>query len=245
VVLQTGQEMTVDLGSVSAITLLWVSPTSDGGFAMGSPASENDRSDKETQHTVILTKGFWLGRTEVTQAQWVAVMGANPSEDKGDNLPVTNVSWYAAMAFCKELTAREQAAGRLFDGYVYTLPSEAQWEYACRAGTTGAYAGDLNAMAWHILNSKDLNPVGTKQANAWGFYDMHGNAWEWCRDWFDDDLGRRVTDPTGPSTGDYRVNRGGGCGSDPKRGRSAARSGQSPGSDGSSQGFRLSLGFVK
>ena len=114
-------------------------------------------------------------------------MGSNPSRFKGSNLPVEQVSWNDAMVFCRKFTERERAAGRLPKGYVYTLPTEAQWEYARRAGTTGAYAGDLNAMGWHSGNAgKKTHSASQKQPNAWGLYDMHGNVWEWCSDWYGD-----------------------------------------------------------
>ncbi|MFT4175884.1 MAG: formylglycine-generating enzyme family protein [Luteolibacter sp.] len=130
--------------------------------------------------TVKVTVAYYLGSTEVTQTQWTAVMGTNPSHFKGNSLPVEMVSWNDAMAFCQRLTAREQQAGKLPKGYVYSLPTEDQWEYACRAGTTGDYAGPLDAMAWYDKNSGGrTQPVATKQPNAWGFHDMHGNVWEW------------------------------------------------------------------
>ncbi len=124
------------------------------------------------------------------------------------------VSWSDAMEFCAKVTERERNAGRLTGGYAYTLPTEAQWEYACRAGSTEAYAGDLDAMAWYDGNSGNkTHPVGAKQANAWGFHDMHGNVWEWCSDWYGDyELSiddPSITDPTGPSRGSNRVRRGG------------------------------------
>ena len=137
--------------------------------------------------------------------------GTNPSRFKGANLPVEQVSYDEALAFCRKVTEQERAAGRLPEGYEYTLPTEAQWEYACRAGTTGNYAGNLDAMAWYSGNSgSTTHAVGGKQANGWGLNDMHGNVWEWCLDWYGNYAGGRVTDPRGASSGSNRVGRGGG-----------------------------------
>jgi formylglycine-generating enzyme required for sulfatase activity len=213
-----------------------------GTFNMGS--GEVGNAQPTTQ--VTITKGFWLGKTEVTQAQWQTVMGNNPSNFEGDSLPVEQVSWDDAMEFCRKLTERERAAGRLPVGYVYTLPTEAQWEYACRAGTTGDYAGELNAMAWYLQNAGGTtHPVATKQANAWGLHDMHGNVWEWCLDWYAPQLpGGSVTDPTGPSSGSSRVFRGGGwCFADAGC-RSAVRDWSGPGFRGNILGFRPALSSV-
>ena len=173
-----------------------------GTFTMGSLTSEDGRYDDETQHRVTLTKGFWMLETEVTQKQWKAVMGNNPSYFKGDDLPVECVSWKDCQEFCEKCTKL---------GLPVQLPSEAQWEYACRAGSTGAYAGNLDEMAWHSSNSGNkTHPVGTKKANAWGLYDMHGNVWEWYQDWYAKEYpSGSVTDPTGPSSGSLRVGRGG------------------------------------
>jgi len=150
----------------------------EGSFQMG---STNGNGDEKPVHKVTISQGFFMGRTEVTQTQWQAVMGNNPSGFKDcGNCPVENVSWDDAQSFIAKLNAQN-------DGFKYRLPSEAEWEYAARSGTTGDYAGNLDSMAWYSANSgSKTHPVGTKQANAWGLYDMHGNVWEWCQDWYSD-----------------------------------------------------------
>jgi formylglycine-generating enzyme required for sulfatase activity len=187
-------------------------------FMMGSPSSEEGREDNETQHRVTLTKGFWMGETEVTQGLWKEVMGNNPSyfENNGEfggytstQHPVETVSWDDCQEFLKKLNARSPQSGLR-----WTLPTETQWEYACRAGTTGAYGGTgkLDDMGWYnngIRGGRSTHPVKQKQPNAWGLYDMHGNVWEWCADWYDNYPSGTVTDSTGPSTGLFRVYRGG------------------------------------
>lgn len=227
-----------DLG----LEMIWVEP---GTFTMGSVANEPERNKAEgPQHTVTLTNGFWLGRTEVTQGQYEKVTGVNPSTFKavGEHAPVERVSWIDAMAFCRKLTERERAAGRLPEGYHYTLPTEAQWEYACRAGNPGAYAGEPNAMAWCDTNSGGTtHPVGQKQPNAWGFHDMSGNVLEWCYDWYGDYSKDAQVDPTGPSRGYYRIARGGSWRAELRVGRSAARAGGSAGRLDYTLGFRLAL----
>ncbi len=199
-----------------------------GSFMMG------DREDG-LPHKVIITKWFEMGKYEVTQAQWEALMGRNPSDFKGANLPVENVSWDDAQAFISALNARN-------DGYVYRLPTEAEWEYACRAGTTGDYGGtgNLHEMGWYDGNSnRQTHPVGQKKPNAWGIYDMHGNVWEWVQDWYKGYSGEVETDPQGASTGSSRVYRGGGWLCPAARCRSALRLDFSPGGRGGHLGFRL------
>ena len=173
-------------------------------------------------------------------------MGSNPSGFKGESLPVENVSWDDAMEFCRKLTTLERSAGSLPSGYVYTLPTEAQWEYACRAGTTGDYAGDLQAMAWFAENAgSTTHAVATKQANAWGLHDMHGNVWEWCADWYADKLpGGSVSDFKGAVAGSHRVYRGGCWWYDAAYCRSADRNWHSPGIRLDNLGFRLALSSV-
>jgi formylglycine-generating enzyme required for sulfatase activity len=149
------------------------------------------------------------------------------------------------MAFCQKLNDRERSAGRLPEGYSYTLPTEAQWEYACRAGTTGEYAGESEAMSWHAGNSgKSTHPVGSKRPNAWGFYDMSGNVMEWTFDWYGDYLGGSVTNSLGPDRGYYRTGRGGSWRTDVRLGRSAARSGGSTTRQDYTIGFRLALSAI-
>jgi len=227
-----------DLG----LELRWVAP---GTFTMGSPADEPGRHKAEGPPVrVTLTQGFWLGRTEVTQAQYRAIAGTNPStfQDAGPDAPAERVSWLDAMAFCRNLTERERAAGRLPEGYVFTLPTEAQWEYAYRAGTTGAYPGEPDSMSWNSGNSGGkTHPVGQRKPNAWGFYDMAGNVLEWCRDWYGDYPRGAVTDPTGPERGYYRIARGGSWRQDVTVARSAARAGGSAGRLDYTLGFRLAL----
>jgi formylglycine-generating enzyme required for sulfatase activity len=202
-----------------------------GEFKMGT----NNGSDSEKLHRVRISRGFEMGKYEVTQAQWEAVMGSNPSHFKGDNLPVENVSWDDIQGFIQRLNGLSQR-------YTFRLPTEAEWEYACRAGTTGDYAGSLDAMAWYEANSGNrTHPVGQKQPNAWGLYDMHGNVWEWCQDWYDYNYYEQSpgTDPQGPSSGSRRVNRGGSWYLSAAHCRSANRLGHSPGNRLNSLGFRL------
>ncbi len=177
-----------------------------GGFLMGSPRSEEGRGSDEEQVQVQISQGFWLAQNEVTQAQWEAVMGTNPSHFKGPNLPVENVSWDNAQAFLAKLNDKKIVPA----GWMFALPTEAQWEYACRAGERGPYSGgSLEEVGWYYGNSgSKTHDVGQKKPNAWGLHDMHGNVHEWCSDWYDGRL-RGGVDPTGPSSGVFRVFRGG------------------------------------
>jgi formylglycine-generating enzyme required for sulfatase activity len=191
-----------------------------GTFRMGSPTNEVDRSENEGPQTaVIISRGFWMGKYEVTQGEYLAVMGNNPSCFTGDtNRPVEQVLWYDATNYCALLTQRERAAGRIPTSGVYGLPTEAEWEYACRAWTSPRlnYGDDpdytnLANYAWCFENSGFItHPVGQKLPNSWGLYDMHGNAWEWCQDWWSGSLpGGSAVDPHGPAVGSLRVVRGG------------------------------------
>ena len=211
-----------------------------GSFVMGSPEDEEGRSDREgPQREVTLSQGFWMGKYEVTQGEWEAVMGSNPSsfKDCGPRCPVEGVSWEDVQGFVARLNEREAAAG---SAARYRLPTEAEWEYAARAGTTGARHGELDDIAWWSGNSGgETHPVGEKRANAWGLYDMLGNVWEWTADWHGDYPSGAVTDPTGPSTGSRRGNRGGSWGRSARDARSANRSSFSPDGRGYRIGFRL------
>ncbi len=224
------------------IELLWIK---SGTFTMGSPLGEADRHRAEgPAFAVTLTKGFWLGKTEVTQEQYEGLMGTNPSRlvEAGKTAPVEQVSWIDAVAFCEKLTERERAAKRLPEGYVYTLPTEAQWEYAYRAGTTEAFPGDAEAMTWYDQNSGETtHPVAQKEPNDWGLYDMGGNVLEWCLDWYDAYPHGPQTDPKGPDFGHFRMARGGSWRLPLPVARAAARSGGSPGRRDYTIGFRLAL----
>ena len=232
-----GDLRTVRVGS-QEVALRWCPA---GTFMMGSPSNEEGRYDNEVQHQVTLSQGFWMGEREVTQGLWQAVMGSNPSYFKGDNLPVEQVSWEDCQKFVKALNERHGQAGMR-----WALPTEAQWEYACRAGTMGPFAGTwwLDDMGWYSGNSggffsKKTHPVGQKQPNAWGMNDMHGNVWEWCADWFGDYPSGAVTDPTGPASGSRRVNRGGSWYDDARYCRSAYRGNSRPSDSYYDCGFRL------
>jgi formylglycine-generating enzyme required for sulfatase activity len=279
------KELTLDLGGVAMKCVLIPA----GKFIMGSPASEANRGGDETQHQVTITKPFYMGVTEVTVGQFSAfvketahqteaekegwgltwtgttfekVNGASwhkPGFPQEDTHPVTEVSWNDAVAFCQWLSRKS--------GRTVRLPTEAEWEYACRAGTTTAYqwgddpdmgkgwcnAADQTAKArfpnWVAFNWADgyvfTSPGGSFRANAWGLYDMHGNVWEWCADWYDKEYygsGASV-DPRGPVSGEGRVLRGGAWGDDPRRCRSACRYWTTPGRRFGLIGFRLAVDF--
>jgi len=179
-------------------------------FKLGSPTNEAGRSaDEGPQTTVTITRGFWMGQYEVRQGEYVAIIGANPSGFPGDpNRPVESVSWLDATNYCAKLTEQQLAAGRIPAGSHYRLPTEAEWEYAARAGTSTRFSyGDdptltsLASNAWYAANSGAMtHPVGQKAPNPWGLYDMEGNVWEWCLDWYGQYPGGFATDPQGPSS---------------------------------------------
>ncbi|MDA1138447.1 MAG: formylglycine-generating enzyme family protein [Planctomycetota bacterium] len=231
-----------------------------GEFMMGSPKNEKDRAKDETQHRVTVTKPFYMGKYEVTQAEWKQVTGKEPWKGQtyakeNSRHAATEISWQD----CQEFLGKA--------GSELRLPTEAEWEYACRAGTTTAYSfGDgsskLGDYGWFSENAsakgersenasakgeRYAHPVGQKKPNAWGLYDMHGNVWEWCSDWFGDYSSRTDTDPTGAQSGSYRVHRGGSWCSDARSCRSAIRGRLIPGYwfNNVGLGFRLVVPSVQ
>ncbi len=227
-----------------------------GSFTMGSPEGEDGRFSDEEQHRVTLSKEFWLGKFEVTQEEYEALMGTNPSSKKGTRHPVENVSWNDVDAFCKKLN--EYYRGKMPSGYRFDLPTEAQWEYACRAGTTTAFsygnASDADKMNFdgnypyggggkEVYRQKTVDVGSLGYKNAFGLYDMHGNVYEWCRDWYDYDYYSKspTSDPQGPTIGSLRVCRGGGWDHDARDCRSVDRNGYAPTDRSSHLGFRLAL----
>lgn len=222
---------------------LTLRPIPAGTFTMGSPVEEKGRNFTEGPQTVVTLRNFWLGKTEVTRAQWQIVTGQSPYPARDSALPIETITWDDAMDFCRKLTERERKAGRLPPNYIYTLPTEAQWEYACRAGTHGPYAGNLESMAWYSENSgRARHEVAQKQPNAWGLYDMHGNVWEWCFDWLGDKLpGGSVSDPVGDPAAATRGARGGSSYDVPGGPRSAVRASVKLSMRNFQFGFRLAL----
>jgi formylglycine-generating enzyme required for sulfatase activity len=239
--------------------MCWIPP---GDFLMGSPEDELGHRDDETQHRVEITRGFWMGKYPVTQAQWAAVMGTRPSsfgrpgiwkslfgdtsdQDLWKSLPVETVS---RDDVCEQKNRSAGFLGKLNGGATsgdcFHLPTEAQWEYACRAGGSGN-SFNLSSVAWYDDNSRSqTHPVGQKQANAWGLHDMQGNVWEWCADWHADYAASAATDPTGPASGSYRVFRGGSWYNSANYCRVAFRGNGNPSSTNNGIGFRVARSSV-
>ena len=223
-----------------------------GDFTMGSPAGEKDHKDNEEPVAVTLTKPFGLGKTEVTQGQWQQVMGTEPWKSEGGaqadkDCPATYVSWDDAVEFCDLLTDLERKAGKISTKRSYRLPTEAEWEYACRAGTTTVFSfGDgskLDEYAWFDGNASNageqyVHKVGLKKPNPWGLHDMHGNVWEWCSDWYGEKLSGGA-DPIGHEGGSDRVGRGGCWWGNPVVCRSAIRDYSVPSARNGRLGFRV------
>ena len=261
------------------LTLRWIPP---GEFTMGSPITERKREREEHLHRVVISRGFWMGSCEVTVDQWtyfVAATGYRTEAELGEGIrqwvrgqwprvkgsnwrdpgfaqsgdhPVVGVSWNDAMAFCHWLTDREQKAKRIPANYQYTLPTEAEWEYASRAGYDGPFLPDvknMNEEFWFrfgdglggILAKDHTHPTCTRRPNAWGLRNVHGNVFEWCRDWHGEYDMKDTIDPTGPESGVERICRGGAWTSYSASIRSAFRGRDEPNNSGSNLGFRLSL----
>jgi len=190
-----------------------------GTFTMGSPENEPGRYDDETPHKVTITKGFYMQTTEVTQGLWWEVMEENPSNfsDCGESCPVESVSWEDAQRFIAELNRKQNK-------WKYRLPTEVEWEYACRAGTDTPFSfGKCLSHDQANYDGSNPVPVASFPANTWGLYDMHGNVWEWCADWYGEYSDGPVTDPVGPEEGSHRVIRGGSWNEDAQYCRSAIR----------------------
>jgi formylglycine-generating enzyme required for sulfatase activity len=239
---QAGQEWD---GNALKMKCCWCPP---GKFTMGSPKNEPGRAVYESRPVeVTLTQGFWMGKYEVTQDEWERVMGTRPSRLQGaKTLPVENFTWGEATRFCAVLTDQERARGAISAAWEFRLPTEAQWEYACRAGTTTAYSfgattEGIRDYMWYGYNSDDrTHEVGGKKPNAWGLHDMHGKVWEWCRDWFQNQL-PGGTDPEVKEVGTGRVFRGGGWNASAELCRTAFRSGQVPDEATHRVGFRVAV----
>ena len=201
------------------------------------------------KYPVTISRDFWIGKYEVTQGEYRTVMGRNPSHFPGDsNRPVEKLTFLDASNYCSALTKRERESGRLSNGYEYRLPSEAEWEYACRAGSTNLFSfgddvGIAGEFAWTTENcDATTHPVGLKRPNSWGLYDMHGNVWEWCSDWFEPYPAKPLTDPVGPATSKYKVFKGGGWNQEAQFARSSSRFMMSPSNGIHFVGFRVVLG---
>ncbi len=236
-----------------------------GTFTMGSPTNEALRNSDEAQHVVTLSRSFYMGKYPVTQGEYLAIRGSNPSSHTGDpNYPVEHVRWVEATNYCGLRTAQEQAAGLIPTNWVYRLPTESEWEYACRAGrTTAFYLGsalrsqqanfagtnEYDAAIGNIPNPSgvrvgDTTVVGSYAPNGWGLYDMAGNVQELCQDWYDAYPSTPVTDPQGPASGSQRVFRGGAFSLSAVDCRSAVRAAVAPNSTGFRNGFRVVLARV-
>jgi len=240
-----GEDPAFSLPGGATMAMVRVEP---GTCTMAAPEDESGRYDREgPQHEVTISRGFWLGKHEITQAQWESVMGTCPWGRKAwaredPNHPAVYISWNDVQAFIAKLNEAEGVE-------VYRLPTEAEWEVACRAGTTTRWSfgddeGKLRHYAWYGDNAwnageKYAHAVGTKRPNPWGLYDMHGNVWEWVQDWYGVYSSRSQKDPTGPASGSSRVYRGGSFINSARGVRSAVRYGSSPGLSGGGVGARL------
>jgi len=233
--------LAVDLGHGVKLEMVLIPA---GDFMMGSPESDGPaNSDEKPQHRVRITRPFYLGKYLVTQEQWQETMGSNPSIVHGPNKPADNVSWEDCQQFCDALNKKPHPGGK------FMLPTEAQWEYACRAGSTTSFCfgndeTELKEYAWYFENSHlQSHPIGTIRPNVWGLYDMHGNVCEWCQDWYGRDYyaNSPTDDPTGPAAGSERTFRGGGWDHSARSCRSVHRSYGDPGCRNYILGLRVAL----
>jgi len=244
----TGQRFYRSVPMPAPTNMVFIPP---GRFRLGSRESERDRGEYEgPEMMVTVSRGFWMGEFEVTAGEYEAVMGGNPSWFAGEaDRPVERVSWEEATRYCEKLTSQERALGRIAANATYRLPTEAEWEYACRAWTSTRFShgddpdyAELGSYAWFAPEGGfTTHVVGGKLPNPWGLHDMYGNVWEWCQDWFDTYPGGSAVDPQGPDTGVYRVLRGGVWGDGPRRCRSADRSCSDPAGGNFDIGFRVVL----
>ena len=249
----TGKRFYRALAFAAPTNLVFIPP---GTFRMGSPTNEVDRYNNEGPQTAVtISRGFWMGKYLVTQGEYLSVVGSNPSYFQPPNStldltrPVETVSWYDATNYCGLRTQQERAAGRIQTNSVYRLPTEAEWEYGCRAWTSTRFSyGDdpgytkLTDYAWYSSNSGGTpHPVGQKLPNPWDLYDMHGNVFEWCQDWYGTYPGGIVLDPQGPGTGSNRLIRGGSWGGRAQDSRSAIRNLYYPDFTHYNLGFRVVL----
>lgn len=249
---RAGETKKFEIASGVMVEFCWVPP---GSFRMGTLPGEMGHKDEEPQHQVTLSRGFWMAKTELTQAQWSAVAGNQPSHHKGDARPVEQVSW---LDICGDDSRSGGFLGKVNQaaqpGWKFDLPTEAEWEYACRAGTIESLGSgkeittldgvcsNLGEVGWYSKNSGGgTKPVAQKKPNRWGLHDMHGNVWEWCADWSAPLSGAAVTDPKGPELGAERCFRGGSWRHDVNAARSGARSQFRPNFRYLTLGFRLVL----
>ena len=241
----------IQLPGEKYLEMVWIPK---GDFDMGSPEEEEDRQENEKMHKVEIHKGFYLGKYPITQQQWEVVMGKNPvkdEDDKNDNYPVVDVSWCDVQKFIEKLNENTEVQESIKSlkccGNVFRLPTEAEWEYACRAGSAGPWScssENLDQYAWYYGREENspasLHRVQENQANGWRLHDMHGHVCEWCEDWYGDY--EDGEDPQGPGTCSYRVLRGGGTYNSPANVRSAVRNWDTPTTRSFDIGARLLLG---
>ena len=243
----------------TSTNLVYILP---GTFTMGSPTNEALRGTDETQHVVTISKGFYMGKFPVIQSEYLALVGSNPSFHTGSlNLPVENTMWYDATNYCGLRTTQEQAAGLIPTNWVYRLPTESEWEYACRAGTVTAFylgsalhsqqanfigTNEYDSVVGNLYNPSGIvlgttTAVGSYAPNGWGLYDMTGNVFEWCQDWYGTYPSAAVTDPQGATSGANKSRRGGAYRVSAASCRSALREGYIPTGKGPAMGFRVVL----